>query len=130
MSVVKLQGSGGNNSKQTVTVSSLLARLLFLFVFDAASIWFFINTFSNEAYFLAITVAIVTVLFNVVFLLDRFYPVRWLMVGFGFMILFVIYPILFTVSTASTASRRIASRASRMDARSVTTVALVSAASR
>ncbi|WP_420629379.1 maltose ABC transporter permease MalF [Candidatus Leptofilum sp.] len=102
MSVVQMQGSGKKGPNQTTTASSLIFRLLFLFVFDAAAIWFIINTYNNEAYFLAAAVAVVAILFNVVFLRSSLYPVRWMMVGFGFMILFVIYPILFTISIAFT----------------------------
>jgi ABC-type sugar transport system permease subunit len=102
MSVVQTKGNGRKNSSQTTTASSLIARLLFLFVFDAASIWFIVNTYGIQAYFLAATVSVVAILFNVVFLANRFYPVRWMMIGFGFMILFVIYPILFTISIAFT----------------------------
>ena len=101
MSVVQMKGNDNNSSRST-TASSLIARLLFLFVFDAAAIWFIVNTFGNEAYFLAAAVGVVAILFTVVFLRSSFYPVRWMMVGFGFMILFVIYPILFTVSIAFT----------------------------
>ncbi|MCA9898902.1 MAG: maltose ABC transporter permease MalF [Ardenticatenaceae bacterium] len=102
MSVVPYKSNGKNNSNQTSTASSLIARLLFLFVFDAAAIWFILSTYGNEAYFLAVIVGVVALLFNIVFLKSSLYPVRWLMVGFGFMILFVIYPILFTVSIAFT----------------------------
>ncbi len=39
----------------------------------------------------------VALLVNVVFLVPRFAPVRWMAIGLSCMIIFVIYPILFTV---------------------------------
>jgi ABC-type sugar transport system permease subunit len=102
MSVVQPKGNGKNSSNGTTTASSLIFRLMFLFAFDAAAIWFIVNSYGNEAFFLAATVAVVAILFNIVFLKSNLYPIRWMMVGFSFMILFVIYPILFTISIAFT----------------------------
>jgi ABC-type sugar transport system permease subunit len=47
-------------------------------------------------------VGIITVMLNLIFLLPRAYPYRWMAFGLAFLILFTIYPILFTVYVAFT----------------------------
>lgn len=102
MGVVQIQGEKKPGSSSSESTTSLLIRILLLFVFDAAAIWFIIQAYNIEAYLLAGFMAVIAILFTAVFLKNSLYPVRWMSLGYMFMILFVIYPILFTVFVAFT----------------------------
>lgn len=82
-------------------IASLL-RLGGLAILDAFALWFCYQLFGDGNAFLAITVAIVTVGLNIVFLFERFYPFRWLSPGLALIIIMVIYPTLITVYYAFT----------------------------
>lgn len=79
-----------------------LLRLGGLAVLDAAALWFLYQLISNEDWFLAIAIVIITVGLNAIFLNDKLYPFRWLSPGLVLMVLVVAYPTLFTVYTAFT----------------------------
>ncbi|NMB68327.1 MAG: maltose ABC transporter permease MalF [Chloroflexi bacterium] len=81
---------------------SKLLRVLLVAVFDVGAAWFIVNAFTKGYYELTAIFVVVTVMINVIFLLKKAYPYRWLAVGLSFMILFVIYPIIFTVYVAFT----------------------------
>ena len=66
------------------------------------AIWFILQAFNNEAFLLVFFMGVIALLFNIVFLRESLYPVRWMSIGYMFMILFVIYPILFTIFIAFT----------------------------
>jgi ABC-type sugar transport system permease subunit len=83
------------------TQSGIL-RILGLVSFDAFIIWFISQTIANGFFSLTAVIGVVAVLVNVVFLVPRFSPVRWMVVGLSMMIIFVIYPIIFTVYVAFT----------------------------
>jgi ABC-type sugar transport system permease subunit len=81
---------------------SKLIRLLLILVFDAGVVWFMINAFSKGFTQLAVVLGIVAVMLNLIFLIPKAYPFRWMALGLSFMILFTIYPIFFTVYVAFT----------------------------
>jgi ABC-type sugar transport system permease subunit len=81
---------------------SKLIRLIFVITFDVGSIWFLANAWTKGFIELVVMVAVITVMFNVIFLLRRAYPFRWMAFGLAFMILFTIYPIIFTIYVAFT----------------------------
>ena len=81
---------------------TLLLRLAFVFLFDAGAAWFLYNTFTKGFFELTVVLAIITIGINLIFLLPKMYPYRWMAVGLAFMTLFVIYPILFTIYVAFT----------------------------
>ncbi|MCB0079227.1 MAG: hypothetical protein KDD73_17645, partial [Anaerolineales bacterium] len=76
---------------------SLLFRLGALALIDAITIYLVYNFFNDGVYQLAIVLALITFLINLVFLREDLYPVRWVSPGLALMILIVVYPILFTV---------------------------------
>jgi ABC-type sugar transport system permease subunit len=81
---------------------AILIRLGVLMVFDAFAIlmcWRFLRDGSAG---LAITLFLVAVAVNVVFLRTDTVPLRWIVPGLAFMAMFHIYPVIFTVSTAFT----------------------------
>ena len=81
---------------------SKLMRFLLVAVFDVGAVWFIVNAFTKQYYELTAIFVVITLMVNVIFLLKKAYPYRWLAVGLSFMILFVIYPIVFTVYVAFT----------------------------
>lgn len=77
-------------------------RLLGLALVDAVALWFLYQLVIDGVWFLAVAVAIITLVVNVVFLREGLYPLRWLSPGIALMLLMVVYPLLFTVYTAFT----------------------------
>jgi ABC-type sugar transport system permease subunit len=83
-------------------LTARLGRLAILLVVDAAAAWFLNNLVALGYLPLAAAILIVTILVNVVLIRRAAYPIRWMIVGLVFMILFTIYPIIFTFWVATT----------------------------
>ena len=81
---------------------SRLMRWLFIFIFDLFSGWFIYQAFQSGYSQLAGVVAAVFILVNIVLIFSQAYPYRWMVIGLSFMILFAIYPMLFTIYVAFT----------------------------
>lgn len=81
---------------------NVLLRGIFVMVFDVGAFWFIYSAVSQGFIELAVVFGIITVLLNLIFLLPQAYPFRWMGIGLAFLILFVIYPMLFTVYIAFT----------------------------
>ncbi|MDW8326544.1 MAG: ABC transporter permease subunit [Anaerolineales bacterium] len=81
---------------------SFLMRVILILVFDAGAVWFIYNAYLRGFTQLVIILSIITVMLNLIFLLPRAYPFRWLAIGLSLLILFVIYPIFFTLYIAFT----------------------------
>src|SRR5919109_3200366 len=84
------------------TPLSKMIRFLLIALFDAGAIWFIQNAIGRGFGQLAITLSIIVAMLNLIFLLPQAYPFRWMAVGLSFLILFVIYPIIFTIYIAFT----------------------------
>jgi ABC-type sugar transport system permease subunit len=84
------------------SVPRILLRLFALLVIDAFAIWLIYQMLSDGIIPFAIILAVVTIGINVVFLNERFYPIRWMAPGLALMFLMALYPVLFTVYTAFT----------------------------
>lgn len=83
-------------------IPSLLLRLGILVAFDAF-IAFLLSNFLRLGYYpFSAAIIVVTIFVNIVLLFKKMYPVRWMTIGISFMILFTIYPIVFTVWVAFT----------------------------
>jgi arabinogalactan oligomer / maltooligosaccharide transport system permease protein len=85
---------------KTKVPSSILAqlgRLAFLVVIDTAVAWFFYKLMSLGYYPFGAAVLIITVAVNIIILLKKTYPLRWMVGGLVLMALFTIYPIIFTI---------------------------------
>lgn len=91
----------GNPFGLDANVSSIL-RILVLLAVDISVGWFIYQAITLGFTTLAVVLVIVLLMINVVTLLERFSPVRWMVVGLSFMIIFVVYPIFFTVYVAFT----------------------------
>jgi arabinogalactan oligomer / maltooligosaccharide transport system permease protein len=81
---------------------SKLMRVILLVVFDAGAIWFVQNALSYGFDQLVIVISVIAVMFNLIYLIPQAYPLRWMAFGLGFLILFTVYPIVFTIYVAFT----------------------------
>jgi ABC-type sugar transport system permease subunit len=77
-------------------------RLLILALLDAFSIFLIYLFVYDGLWPLAVLVTITTLVINVINLWERFYPLRWMSPAIAIIMLFVLYPIIFTVYTAFT----------------------------
>jgi ABC-type sugar transport system permease subunit len=100
MSVANL--STEKQSAPSSSITSILTRIILLCAIDGFAIWFALNLFANGVPYLAITIIVIAAITTYVVLAKDAYPIRWMMVGLAVMILFAIYPILFTVYVAFT----------------------------
>ena len=102
-----LQGVATRKSKRNVAIPEescvvKAAPIIFLIAFDIGSFWFIRNAISLGFDQLVVVIAIIAVMNTAIFLIPIAYPYRWMAVGLSFMILFTIYPMLFTVYVAFT----------------------------
>lgn len=81
---------------------SKLIRFIFIALFDLGAIWFIRGAVIDGFLQLAVVLGIIALMLNLIFLLPSAYPFRWMAIGLSFLILFVIYPIVFTVYVAFT----------------------------
>jgi arabinogalactan oligomer / maltooligosaccharide transport system permease protein len=72
-------------------------RLVLLLAGDAAVGWLIFKLLSLGYAPFAVALLLITVFVNVVLLLKKAYPLRWMVVGLVLMALFTIYPIFFTI---------------------------------
>ena len=86
----------------TSSLPRLALRLAALGIIDSFSI-LLIYTFIHDGLWpLAALITVTTVIVNVINLWERFYPLRWMSGAVAIILLFVLYPIIFTVYTAFT----------------------------
>ena len=81
---------------------SKMIRIILLVAFDVGVVWFLQNALARGYNQLAIVVGVIAVMFNLIFLLPQAYPFRWMAFGLGFLLLFTVYPIIFTIYVAFT----------------------------
>jgi len=81
---------------------SKLIRIILIILFDAAVVWFIQNALASGFDQLVAVLGIIAVMFNLIYLLPQAYPFRWMAFGLGFLILFTVYPIAFTIYVAFT----------------------------
>ncbi len=84
------------------SVPSLIFRLLALIVIDAFALWLIYQMIADGVYPFAAILFLVTLMINVVFLVEPLNPIRWMAPGLALMILMALYPVMFTVYTAFT----------------------------
>ncbi|PWH12288.1 MAG: maltose ABC transporter permease MalF [Anaerolineae bacterium] len=86
-----------NQLKLSTGVAGLVSRLVFLVILDLAAAWFVAQLASLGYFPFAAAVAMITVAVNLILLIPKAYPLRWMVVGLVLMVMFTIYPIVFTV---------------------------------
>lgn len=79
-----------------------LIRWILILVFDVGAGWFIFSAFAKGFNQLGAIISVITVMLNLIFLINKAYPFRWIAIGLSFLILFTIYPILFTIYVAFT----------------------------
>lgn len=81
----------------SITLSSVLLRLLGLMLFWAGGSLLMINMWADGYLPLAGVILFITLLLTIIWLRPEAYPLRWMSPGLTFMILVSVYPILYTV---------------------------------
>ncbi len=96
--------SGQSKSKRAAgeTLTSKLIRIILMLLFDAGSVWFIQSALALGFDQLIIIISIITIMLNLIYVLPKAYPFRWMGIGLSFLILFTIYPIIFTIYVAFT----------------------------
>ncbi len=105
MSTLPQGASGGAEAPPgaaPTSITSLLVRIVVLGIIDAMTIWLVYQMVGDGYWPLAAVLAVVTIGINIVFLAERFYPLRYITPGMALMIVMVLYPILFTVYVSFT----------------------------
>ncbi len=93
--------SGSSTSGQgSISVIGLLARYLGLAAFNAMALTFIYTFLQDDNLNLVVVFSIITLLANIVIFVPRLWPLRWIAPGLLLALLFVIYPIVYTVVTA------------------------------
>lgn len=96
-------GAGGSrtppasHSSGSSGTGSLLIRLVALAIIDAFTIWLVYSMVSDGIWTFPLALALVTIAVNFFFLFPQFFPLRWISPGLAMMVLFVAYPVLFTI---------------------------------
>lgn len=94
-----------NLDQGTPFTQALLPRLLslaILVILDISAIWFLSRLITLGYYPLAAAAALVAIFVNFVLLRSAAYPLRWMLVGLVLLVMFTLYPIIFTVWVAFT----------------------------
>ena len=81
---------------------SMMMRVLLVLLFDAGVIWFISQALSKGFTQLVVIFVVISIMINLIFLLPKAYPYRWMAIGLSFLILLTIYPIIFTIYVAFT----------------------------
>ena len=105
MSTLPQGASGGAQAppdSAPISITTLLFRIVILGIIDAMTIWLVYQMVSDGYLPLATVLAAVTIGLNIVFLSERFYPLRYISPGLALMIVMVLYPIFFTVYVSFT----------------------------
>ncbi|MEZ4713034.1 MAG: maltose ABC transporter permease MalF [Caldilineaceae bacterium] len=93
----KMPGDG-----QSATLSNVLLRMVLLLTIDAFVFWFATRAFGEGFVSLAMVAILIAAGVNYIILARDMYPLRWMLVGLIFMIMFSIYPIVLTILVAFT----------------------------
>ena len=97
------RGPGGaaappsSGPRSSGSIGSLLIRLGALAAIDAFAIWLIYSMLSDGIWTFPLALGLVTLALNFIFLVPGMYPLRWVSPGLSLMVIFVAYPILFTV---------------------------------
>jgi len=84
------------------SLPKIALRLLILAIVDAFAVFLIYLFVYDGLWPLAVLVTLTTLIINVINLWERFYPLRWMTPALAIIMLFVLYPIVFTVYTAFT----------------------------
>lgn len=94
--------AGGLAFSNPNQVFSLVLRLFLLMLLNALGLIFTYSFLQDDNLGLALVFGIITIGADIIFLVPGLYPLRWMTPGFALMLLLVIYPLIYTVSTSLT----------------------------
>ena len=101
MSGLTIEDKTTDRSRRESPLTKILFIILVI-VLDVGAIWFIQDAMSRGFTQLVIIIGFITVMLNLIFLLSKAYPFRWMALGLSFLILFTIYPMIFTILMAFT----------------------------
>ena len=101
MNPKKTEGSGGPQLSDE-SPASRIVRFILLILFDAGIVWFVQNAISKGFDQLVVVMIVIAVMLNFIYLIPKAYPFRWMALGLGFLVLFMVYPLIFTIYVAFT----------------------------
>lgn len=87
---------------RSTTPLGLVIRLLIVLAVDLMGGWLAVNLFVNGAIPFAVVITLVALIASVILLRSSLYPMRWMVIGIALLLLFSIYPIVFTIFIAFT----------------------------
>jgi len=93
---------GGLAFSDTRTLISIVLKYAGLALFSAMGLIFVYALLRDDNLGLAVIFGVITIGINVIFLVPGLYPLRWMAPGLALVTLLVIYPIFYTVVTATT----------------------------
>lgn len=102
MGVAPVGQKGAPRRGAPLSILSIIWRLIGLAFIDGVALVFAYSFFNGGIALAAIALLVVTLLINVVFLIDGLYPLRWISPGVFLLVLMVVYPLLYTVYIAFT----------------------------
>ena len=91
-------------NKRNIFFSASALRLILVAVFDVGMLWLILQLYADGSYPLVVILTTLTVLFTIIFVVDRLKPFRWLALGLSLALLFVLYPIFYTFYLSTTNS--------------------------
>ncbi|KAF0108553.1 MAG: maltose/maltodextrin transport system permease protein [Anaerolineaceae bacterium] len=100
-----MTATAGQSKRTRATGESFFSRIIrwiLIAFFDAGAIWFIIQALTLGFDQIAIVLGIIVLMLNAIFLWPKAYPYRWMALGLSFMIMFTIYPMVFTLYVAFT----------------------------
>jgi arabinogalactan oligomer / maltooligosaccharide transport system permease protein len=83
-------------NSETITLSSVLIRLLAVALFWVGGTWLIFNMWLDGYWPIALTVLVITLIVTIIWLRPEAYALRWMSPGLAMMILVSVYPIAYT----------------------------------
>lgn len=92
----------GRTHTRSLSVPNLLAKLSIVAVFDVLAVWFIMGLLRQGSLTLAVVMGLVALMVNIIVLVNDLFPLRWMVLGLVMLVLFSIYPNMFTAVIAFT----------------------------
>jgi arabinogalactan oligomer / maltooligosaccharide transport system permease protein len=102
MSGLTLESKTPDRSSRKESPLLRITFIILVILLDIGAVWFIQNALSRGFTQLVVIISFITVMLNLIFLLPKAYPYRWMALGLSFLILFTIYPMFFTIYVAFT----------------------------
>lgn len=100
MSIAKKTESPQGDSPSSII--TLILRYGALMLIDALALFLFYRLSTDGVWELAIAIALITILVNIINLAPNLVPLRWISPSLALLLLMVVYPIIYTVYVSFT----------------------------